>query len=333
MARLIADPATARGRVALLGLALVLTCGGTFEAFAQAPRVYRVGVLNDALSPNHPTVEGLKAGLRELGLVDGRDVTFEVRYTEGSATARRDGAGAYAKGGVDLIFTSGEEPTREAMAATSRIPIVFTLVRHPVALGIVQKMAAPADNVTGIASLSPELAGKRLELLRTLAPATPRVWVFQEAGDPLGAAAVSNAASAATKLNLKLVARQVASREDLMRGLKEIGRGDAILSLDRGQLDIPGALLNVSLDGRIPAVFTASFYVGYGGLASYGSDYYAEGFQAARLVARILRGARPQELPIEGPDKLDVAVNLKTASDLGLTIPRKILLRADALRR
>ena len=333
MAPLVVDLARARRRLALSGLALALTCGGNFKAFAQAPKVYRVGVLNDALSANHPTVEGLKAGLRELGLVDGRDVSFEVRYTEGSASARRDGASAYAKGGVDLIFTSGEEPTREAMAATSTIPIVFTLVRHPVAVGIVQKMAAQEGNVTGIASLSPELAGKRLELLRTLAPAAHRVWVFHEAGDPLASAAVSNAASAASHLNLKLVPRPVESREDLIRGLREIRRGDAILSLDRGQLDIPGALLNVSLEVRIPAVFTASFYVGYGGLASYGSDYYAEGFQAARLVARILRGARPQELPIEGPDKLDVAVNLKTASDLGLTVPRKILLRADTLRR
>jgi putative ABC transport system substrate-binding protein len=125
----------------------------------------------------------------------------------------------------------------------------------------------------------------------------------------------------------------VESREDLARVLKEIRRGDAILALDGGRLDIPGVLLNVSLAARVLAVFTASFYVGYGGLASYGADYYAEGFQAARLVARILRGARPQELPVEGADKLDVAVNLKTASDLGLTIPRKILLRADTLRR
>lgn len=304
-----------------------------FEASAQATRIHRIGVLNDALAANHPTVEGLKAGLRELGLLDGRDVTFEVRFTEGVASARRDGALAYAKRGVDLIFTSGEEPTREAMAATSTIPIVFTLVRHPVALGIVQKATAPEANVTGIASLSPALTGKRLELLRTLAPSAARVWVLHEAGDPLGPAALASAASAASQLNVKLVEREVATRDDLMRALKEIRRGDAMLALDRGPLDIPGALLNASLDARIPAVFTASFYVGYGGLASYGSDYYSEGFQAARLVARILRGARPQELPFEGPDKLDVAVNLKTASELGLTIPRKVLLRADTLRR
>jgi putative tryptophan/tyrosine transport system substrate-binding protein len=330
--RVVAHTSLSR-RLAVLGLALLLTWGGASAAFAQAASPYRIGVLNDGLSANHPTVEGLKAGLRELGLVDGRDVTFEMRFTEGVEAARREGARAYAKAGVDLIFTSGEEATREAIAATSTIPIVFTLVRHPVAVGIFQRMAAPEGNVTGVASLSPELAGKRLELLRTLAPTAKRVWTFHEAGDPLGEAAVANAAAAAAQLNLQLVAKQVQSREDLVRFLKEIRRGDAILALDRGPLDIPGALLNVSLDARVPAVFAASLYVGYGGLASYGSDYYAEGFQAARLVARILRGARPQELPVEGADKLDVAVNLKTASELGLTVPRKILLRADTLRR
>jgi len=322
-----------RHRVRRLALCGLLACAVASGALAQAERPYRVGVLNEALAANHPTVEGLKAGLRELGLAEGRDVSFEVRFTQGDATATRDGAVAYAKAGVDLIFTSSEEPTRQAMAATTSIPIVFTLVRDPVAVGIVAKPAAPEGNVTGIASLSPELTAKRLELLRTLAPAARRVWAIHEADDRITAAAVASATSAAKQLDLRLVARPVGSREDLARALKEIRRGDAILAPDRGRLDIPGALLDLSLAARIPAVFTASFYVGYGGLASYGADYYAEGFQAARLVARILRGARPQELPVEGADKLDVAVNLKTAADLRLTVPRKILLRADTLRR
>lgn len=299
----------------------------------QGGRAFRIGVLNEALAANHPAVAGLKAGLRELGFAEGRDVTFEIRFTEGDRAATRDGAFAYAKAGVDLIFTSNEEPTRQAMAATANIPIVFTLVGDPVAAGIVRNPAAPPGNVTGITSLTPELAAKRLELLRTLAPATRRVWAIYEADDRVSAAAVANASSAAAQLDLRVLARPVETREDLARVLKEIRPGDAVLAPDRGRLDIPGALLDLSLASRIPAVFPASFYVGYGGLASYGADYYAEGFQAARLVARILRGARPQELPVEGADKLDVAVNLKTAQQLGLTVPRKILLRADTLRR
>jgi ABC-type uncharacterized transport system substrate-binding protein len=115
--------------------------------------------------------------------------------------------------------------------------------------------------------------------------------------------------------------------------LKEIRPGDSVLGPDRGPLDIPGSLLDLVYDKRIPSVFQASFYVGYGGLASYGSDYYADGFQAARLVARILRGAPPRDLPVEGADKLHLAVNLKTAAALGIAVPRKILLRADTLRR
>ena len=321
-------------RLAALALAAALAGGAAPGALAQAAaRTYRIGVLNEALAANHPTVEGLKAGLRELGLVEGRDVAFEVRFTQGDRTATRDGAIAYAKAGVDLIFTSNEEPTRQAMAATTKIPIVFTLVGDPVTAGIVAKLASPQGNVTGISSLTPELAAKRLELLRTLAPASRRVWAIHDPDDPVSAATVTNAMSAAAHLDLRLVARPVATREDLARTLKEIRKGDALLVPDRGRLDIAGALLDLSLASRIPAVFAASFYVGYGGLASYGADYYAEGFQAARLVARILRGAHPRELPVEGADKLDVAVNLKTAADLGLTVPRKVLLRADTLRR
>lgn len=305
-----------------------------FDARAQiAGRVYRIGVLNEALAANHPTVEGLKAGLRELGLTEGRDVAFEIRFTQGDTNATREGAVLFAKAGVDLIFTSNEKPTLSAMAATSTIPIVFTLVGDPVAAGIVGKLAGPQGNVTGISSLTPALAAKRLELLKTLAPAARRVWAIHQTDDHVAAAAVANAAAAAAQLDLKLIARPVDSKEALGRALKEIRPGDALLAPDRGPLDISGALLDLSLAARVPAVFPASFYVGYGGLASYGADYYAEGFQAARLVARILRGARPEALPVEGAEKLDLAVNLKTAAALGLTVPRKILLRADTLRR
>lgn len=321
-------------RWAAIALVAALAGAAPLDAGAQAaPRVYRIGVLNEALAANHPTVEGLKAGLRELDLAEGRDIAFEIRFTQGDPDAIREGAALFVKAGVDLIFTSNEQPTRAAMAATATIPIVFTLVGDPVAAGIVPKLASPPANVTGISSLTPELAAKRLELLKTLAPAARRVWAIHRSDDRVAAAAVANATSAAAQLDLKLVARPVDSKEALARALKEIRPGDAVLAPDRGRLDISGALLDLSLAARVPAVFPASFYVGYGGLASYGSDYYAEGFQAARLVARILRGARPEALPVEGADKLDLAVNLKTAAALGLTVPRKILLRADTLRR
>jgi putative ABC transport system substrate-binding protein len=160
------------------------------DAGAQAPRrPYRIGVLNEAWAANHPTVEGLKAGLRELGFEEGRDVTLDIRYTEGKVEA-----------GVDLIFTSNEAATQAAKAATQKLPIVFTLVGDPVAAGIVTKLAHPGGNLTGISSLTTELVPKRLEALKTLMPTVRRVWAIYYADDPSSIAAVQKAQDTAPSL-------------------------------------------------------------------------------------------------------------------------------------
>ena len=305
-----------------------------FSAEAQqARRPYRIGVLNEAWAANHPTVEGLKAGLRELGLEEGRDVTFDIRFTEGNPQTTPAAAAALVKAGVDLLFTSNEAATQAAKAATQRLPIVFTLVGDPVAAGIVTKLAQPGGNLTGISSLTTELVPKRLEALKTLMPTVRRVWAIYYAGDPSSIAAVQKAQETAPRLKLELLARPVRAPAELERVLQDIQPGDALLPPDIATMDIPAVMLEVSLSSRVPAVFPAALWVGHGGLVSYGSDYHAQGVQAARLVAKILRGARPQDLPVEGADKIDLAVNLKTAALLGVTVPRKVLLRADMLRR
>jgi putative tryptophan/tyrosine transport system substrate-binding protein len=299
----------------------------------HAREPYRIGVLNEAWAANHPTVEGLKAGLRDLGLDEGRDITFDIRFTEGNPEAAPVAAAALVKAGVDLIFTSNEAATLAAKATTRDIPIVFTLVGDPVAAGIVARLAQPGGNMTGVSSLTTELVPKRLEALKTLVPGVRRVWVIYHADDPTSIAAGRRAEDAARRLRLTLVPRPVRTPEQLERVFQEIQPGDALLPPDIATMDIPAAVLEVSLSSRIPAVFPAALWVGHGGLVSYGSDYHAQGIQAARLVAKILRGARPRDLPVEGADKIDLAVNLKTASLLGLTVPRKVLLRADLLRR
>src|SRR5215470_15331923 len=144
----------------------------------QPRRPFRIGVLNAAWAASHPTVEGLKAGLKELGFEDGRDVTFDVRFTEGKLNAVPAAAEALVKAGVDLIFTSQEAATQAAKDATESVPIVFTLVGDPVGAGIVAKLAQPGGNVTGVSSLQTELVAKRLEVLKTLAPAVRRVWLI-----------------------------------------------------------------------------------------------------------------------------------------------------------
>ena len=330
-ARKAMPPITRRLVVGLALLGMIMAAGA---AVAQQPRrAYRIGVLNEAWAANHPTVEGLKAGLRELGLEEGRDVTFDIRFTEGNPQATPAAAAALVKAGFDLIFTSNEAATQAAKAATQRLPIVFTLVGDPVAAGIVTKLAQPGGNLTGISSLTTELVPKRLEALKTLMPTVRRVWAIYYGDDPSSIAAVQKAQETAPRLQLELVARPVRTSEELERVFQDIRPGDALLPPDIATMDIPAVMLEVSLSSRVPAVFPAALWVGHGGLVSYGSDYHAQGVQAARLVAKILRGARPQDLPVEGADKIDLAVNLKTAGLLGLTVPRKVLLRADMLRR
>jgi putative ABC transport system substrate-binding protein len=299
----------------------------------EAPRPFRIGVLNAAWAASHPTVEGLKAGLKELGVEDGRDVTFDIRFTEGKLDAMPTAAAALVQAGVDLIFTSQEAATQAARDATKSVPIVFTLVGDPVAAGIVEKLAQPGGNVTGVSSLQTELVAKRLEVLKTLAPAARRVWLIYDGVDLSTVPMVKKALDAAQRMKLEVMPKGVLDTNELRRVLREVRRDDAMLAPEGSNPDLAIAIIEQSLASRVPAVFGTALWVGYGGLISYGPDYYAQGVQAAALVAKIRRGARPQDLPVEGAEKIDLAVNLKTADVLGLTVPRKILLRADAFRR
>mgnify|MGYP001393468435 CR=1 FL=1 len=299
----------------------------------QAPRPFRIGVLNAAWAASHPTVEGLKAGLKELGVEDGRDVTFDIRFTEGKLDAMPAAAEALVKARVDLIFTSQEAPTLPAKDATESVPIVFTLVGDPVGAGIVSKLAQPGGNVTGVSSLQTELVAKRLEVLKTLTPAARRVWLIYYSVDLGTTPMIGKALEAAQRMNLEVLPKGVLDAGERKRVLREVRRGDAVLVPEGSNPDLTVAIIEQSLALRVPAVFGTALWVGYGGLVSYGPDYYAQGVQAAALVAKIRRGARPQDLPVEGAEKIDLAVNLKTADVLGLAVPRKILLRADAFRR
>jgi len=299
----------------------------------EAHRPFRIGVLNAAWAASHPTVEGLKAGLKVLGVEDGRDVTFDIRFTEGKLDTMPAAAVALVKAGVDLIFTSQEAATQAAKDATKSVPIVFTLVGDPVGAGIVGKLAQPGGNVTGVSSLQTELVAKRLEVLKTLAPAVRRVWLIYYGADLSTVPMIRKALEAAQRMKLEVVPKSALDANELRQVLRQVRRDDAVLALEGSNPDLAIAIIEQSLALRVPAVFGTALWVGYGGLMSYGPDYYAQGVQAAALVAKIRRGARPQDLPVEGAEKIDLAVNLKTADLLGLTVPRKILLRADAFRR
>ena len=308
-------------------------CAWSAEAQQQARRPARIGVINAAYAASHPTVEGLKAGLRELGLEDGRDLTFDIRFTEGKLDAMPAAAEALVKAGVDVIFTSEEAATQAARGATASVPIVFTLVGDPMGAGIVEKLIQPGGNVTGVSSLQTELVAKRLEVLKTLAPTMRRVWIIFSGVDLSTAPMIARALDSARRMSLDVVPKGVLDGEELRRVLLEVRKGDAILLAEGSNPDLAVSVIEGARTLHVPAMFGTALWVGYGGLVSYGPDYYAQGVQAAGLVAKILKGARPQDLPVEGAEKIDLAVNLKTAEQLDLTVPKKLLLRADAFRR
>lgn len=328
-ARLWRGHALRSGAIVLAAAALLAES----PAQAEPPRPYRIGVLNDAWAANHPTVEGLKAGLRARGLPEGGGVTFQLHFTEGKSDDLPGEARALIKANVDLIVTNNEAAALAAKDASQQIPIVFTLVGNPVAAGVVTDLARPGGNLTGIAGGETQIVAKRIEILRTLMPKLRRVWFIYRAGDPTDMAAVAAADQAARHLNVELLARSVASADQLKRTLLEVRAGDGLLSPEMDALDITAAILDKSLKSRVPAIFATAHWVARGGLVSYGPDLYAQGVQAAGIVARILQGTRPQDLPIESADNIALAINLETARLFRLDVPRKILFRADVIQR
>ena len=210
---------------------------------------------------------------------------------------------------------------------------MFTLVGDPVGAGIVAKLTQPGGNVTGVSSLQTELVAKRMEVLKTLTPSARRVWLIFDGVDLSTTPMIVKALAAAQRMKLELMPKGVLNANELKAVFREVRRDDAVLAPEGSNPELAIGIIEQSLASRVPAIFGTALWVGYGGLMSYGPDYYAQGVQAAALVAKILRGARPQDLPVEGAEKIDLAVNLKTAELLGLTVPRKIMLRADAFRR
>ena len=299
----------------------------------HAATPHHVGILTDARAANHPVVDGLKSGLRDLGLVEGRDVIFDLQLTDANPDLIASAADTLVKAGVDVIVTCGEAATGAAKAATTTVPIVFTLVTDPVAAGFVRTLARPGGNLTGISSLGTDLVGKRVEALKALAPGLRRVWAISYDRDAAPTAANPKVHEVSTRFGIEMVSRNVYTPDELARVLEGIGSADGLLVPDVAAMDLAAVLLETSLARHIPAVFPSELWVSHGGLVSYGADYRAQGTQAARLVGKILRRSRPLDLPVEGPERIVLAVNLKTATSFGLTAPRQMLFQADVIRR
>lgn len=296
--------------------------------WAQAPRVFRIGILTDAMVPWHSATEGFRDGLVRFGYVEGKNVTFEVRVARGDLSRLPELAADLVQGKPDLIFCVSDACRREVTG----IPIVFTQVGDPVRLGLVESVARPGRNATGVANLRADLTAKRLELFKETAPSLRRVLVTYDPRKTEEREAVSFARSAASHLGLTLLERPITMPQEIEPGLAELREGgqDGILIVQAGtNLNIPGRSLEVATSNRLPTMYPASFWSKFGALVAYGPDQYDQGRQAARLAHRILMGTAPADLPVELPDRIEFVINLKTAKRLGLTVPQPMLHRAD----
>jgi len=308
-------------------VALALAAGPTVQAQTHKP--YRVGVIHEGGEYN-AIVDGLKDGLRELGLEPGKDVLLEIRDLQGNRAAAAEAARSLEQARMDLLCSLGTSITVPAKAATAKIPIVFVAGGDAVAAGLVDSMARPGGRITGAQYPSIDLTGKRLEILKEILPKAHKVVTFYDSGNPV--AGIKAAREAARRLNIELVERPVASVEELREGLKALGPKDAdayFYTPDAMAVSQTQFIIDTANSKKLPTMLGQPGMATQGALAGYGVDFYDVGHLSAKYVQRILTGTSPQNLPIESFSRYGLGINLKTARELGITIPQSVLFRAD----
>jgi len=311
----------------------VLAVAATVEA-QQPGRVPHIGYLSGAsLSSNVVRIEALRQGLRELGYTEGKSIVIEYRSADGKLERFNELAAELVRLKVDVIVTAGPALTRAAKAATARIPIVMTQDPDPVGNGFVASLAHPGGNITGLSSLSPETSGKQLELLKETVPKLSRVAVLGTSTSPGQALQLREIGLAAGPLNVQLQSLDVLGPKDIETAFQAASeqRAEAFIVFSSGILNGQRTrILENMVKSRLPAIYSQQTqFVEAGGLMSYAVKLIDLDRRAATYVDKILKGAKPADLPIEQPKKFELIVNLKAAKQIGLTIPPSVLARAD----
>jgi putative ABC transport system substrate-binding protein len=297
----------------------------------QAGKVYRIGFLETGALRPRPWA-AFQERMRELGYVEGRTVVFEPRWADGQLDRLPTLAAELLRLKVDVIVTAGSQAAQVAKGATTSVPIVMATGGDPVGLGLVESLARPGGNVTGMTTLSRELSGKRLEVLREALPGVTRMGMLWHRTSRIDALLRSETEQAAQTLGISLKTHGVDGPDDFDRALGAIvseRAGAVLVATSPMFLGYRRQLADLALKHRLPTMFAFREYVEAGGLMAYGPNY-ADLFQrAAGYVDRILKGAKPETLPIEQPTKFELIIGGKTATALGLTIPPSVLARAD----
>ena len=320
----------------ILVVVVLLTLAMIAEA-QQPTKVPRIGFLNAPPTASIPArIEAFRQGLSELGYVEGKNIVIEYRSAEGKAEHVPDLAAELVRLKVDIIVSSGPTSTHRAKKATSTIPIVMAFDDDPVGSGLVASLARPGGNITGLSTLSPELSGKQLELLKEIIPNLSRAAVLGTSTRPGTAQGLRETELAAGALGVRLQYLDVVSSKDIATAFGEAskGRADAVLVLGSPVLNSQRKqILDLAVKSRLPATYSRPEYVEEGGLMTYGvsiSDLFR---RSATYVDKILKGRKPADLPVEQPKKFEFIINLKAAKQIGLTIPPNVLARADRVIR
>jgi putative ABC transport system substrate-binding protein len=318
--------------IAMLGGAATLPLAARAQQRVGMPRVGYLFSFPQA--EGRHLWEACRQGLRELGYVEGQNIAVEPRFADGRHERLPALAEDLVRHKVDIIVAAATPASRAARAATSQIPIVIVAVGEPVKVGLVASLARPGGNVTGLSLLTPDLSGKRLELLREFVPTLARVGILKNPDNPVSAVFLEETQVAAHKIGIELRSSDAQNPEQIETAFAQAAarRDDAIIVFDDPVLWSHRAkFVELAAARKIPAMYGYRDFVDLGGLMSYGPDRPDQYRRTAIFVDKILKGAKPAELPVERPTKFEFVFNRKTANALGLEVPTSLLLRADQI--
>jgi putative ABC transport system substrate-binding protein len=297
----------------------------------QAGKLPTIGWLGNTSSIDGNRVAPFVQRMRELGWIDGRNVAIEYRWAEGRNERYTEAAAEFVRLKVDVIVTLTTPATLAAKQATAVVPIVFAGVSDPVGTGLVASLARPGGNITGLANQVSDTAGKKLELLRELVPGLRRFAIMAHVGNPASVLEMGEAQAAARKLGLEVITSEIRRAQDIAPAFDTLReRADALYLCPDPLMNTNRTRINIlAVGARLPTMHGVRDYVEAGGLMSYGVNQPGQFPRVGDIVDKILRGAKPADIPVEQPTKFDLIINLTTAKALGLTIPEPFLVRAD----
>jgi putative ABC transport system substrate-binding protein len=320
-------------RVFISGITGGLLAASLAAEAQESTRVWRIGFLGSgSYSSGDPRVEALRRGLRELGYAEGRNLVIEFRWAGGNANRLPVLAAELAKLKVDAIVTQGTQATDAARRSATTIPIVFAVAGDPIGTGLVTSLARPGGNVTGLTDIAPEMAGKRLELLRELVPGITRIAVLWNPANPSAEPQMRDTGAVARSLALSVRSLELKDVSQLEGAFATAvqDRAAAVIVLSDGALYGRRVQIGqLAAKHRLPCVAWTPEFAERGCLMAYGANVVEMHRRAAIFVDKIWRGTSPADLPVEQPTKVELVINLKTAKALGLTVPPSLLLRAD----